>query len=1288
MGYPTANVQEHYLNKQFEVLRELYENLPEILKVANHLTPVEDLIDFKDQVEALYAELSTLVAASELILSGTPAGIAMLQAADANAQRMLLGLGTAALRNEEYFATATSLTNAVDTLNAAILALQNQMGSISGDVGTALASLDSRLDVLEPQVSEHETRLDALDVTVANQGGSITNIQNQVNTINGTVTGINGDITAIGSQITQINVDLTNAEGTIAGHASSITTLESRVTLTENSISAQGSNITQLQADMDAVQLGVVGNADAISSLETRVSATEVQSSVHSTSITSLNAQMSTALNDINSQASALDTLTTRVDSTENGLTTQASQITSLHAAQTGIGNEVNNAGFERDTYGWEIFSVGAGWAGTVLGRNLANLVPAGMNALSIVKGGTITGALGVRNEKIGVIPGNKYFLSGYLAHENCTATLEYRIFNELDVEIGFGLIGTSNHSGSTNADDWNRSVASVVVPNDARTIQLQWWLKDVTGAVRAWLMRPMVEEAVEGQINASPWTSGAGGLDAKYADAVQTLNVEISDINGVITSQASAITALQASVALLPHVYLQPNEPTGGSYVVGDMWLDSDNGNEVHVWDGSVWGLSVDLIGATIYAQPSAPGNGSLRVGDTWFDTDDGNHPYRWNGTSWVDMTDARIPANAAAISALDTRVTSAEGTISAQSTAITDLQTDVAGKADSSVVAALDSRVTTAEGSITSQGSAITTLNSAIGTVVSQGMTALFQPGAISSWNLPTGSTVEVTYPASSGSMGGYVMRVGNNSGNDEQLGWHKTSVPFDATKLYRIRVRYRRVSGSGLVSLGLVCLDASKANFVRSNNDLIASTGVPSLSHYAVSDAAPALGVWQTGEFYVKGRTAGSASGSWTIASPYQLPAQAAHIAPLYIANYSGMAGEVEFDYIIIEDAADKTDSVANASAISALDTRVTAVEGVNISQASSIISLDTRMTAAEGVNTSQATAINSLDTRVTAAEGVNTSQASSITSLQSALSGYTGPGAVSSAISLLDSRVTSAEGTITAQGTALTSVSARIDNSSQINPNLLKNAAFRIDLNSWVVNAGTWYKGGVDGDASGTYAYNGGRGAGLDSILSQIIPLTGSGGYKVSFSADTICNGVGHTRLSLWCYDASDTYLGSIDSNLNSGSTEWVRVKREGFLLPAGTVKVTIKLISSSTTAFSGFRRVKLERGDYCTPFDESIDTTNGVKATQLLDARVTTTEAGVSTFLARYTVTLDVNGYVSGFRSENTGNSSDFTIVADKFKIVSPGGGARTEYSSSNWRVYDASGVLRVRMGIW
>lgn len=68
--------------------------------------------------------------------------------------------------------------------------------------------------------------------------------------------------------------------------------------------------------------------------------------------------------------------------------------------------------------------------------------------------------------------------------------------------------------------------------------------------------------------------------------------------------------------------------------------------------------------------------------------------------------------------------------------------------------------------------------------------------------------------------------------------------------------------------------------------------------------------------------------------------------------------------------------------------------------------------------------------------------------------------------------------------------------------------------------------------------------------------------------------------------------------------------------------------------------------------------------------------------------ATWNMVLDVNGYVSGVTSTNSGTYASFAILADVFSVVAPGGGARTEFSGGNWRVYDASGVLRVQLGVF
>lgn len=84
----------------------------------------------------------------------------------------------------------------------------------------------------------------------------------------------------------------------------------------------------------------------------------------------------------------------------------------------------------------------------------------------------------------------------------------------------------------------------------------------------------------------------------------------------------------------------------------------------------------------------------------------------------------------------------------------------------------------------------------------------------------------------------------------------------------------------------------------------------------------------------------------------------------------------------------------------------------------------------------------------------------------------------------------------------------------------------------------------------------------------------------------------------------------------------------------------------------------------------------------------LSSSVTTLSQSVDGVEAKHGVRLDVNGHITGFVQNNDGEQGDFIILADRFAILSPSGGARTEYSNGHHRVYDSSGGLIVRMGVW
>lgn len=83
---------------------------------------------------------------------------------------------------------------------------------------------------------------------------------------------------------------------------------------------------------------------------------------------------------------------------------------------------------------------------------------------------------------------------------------------------------------------------------------------------------------------------------------------------------------------------------------------------------------------------------------------------------------------------------------------------------------------------------------------------------------------------------------------------------------------------------------------------------------------------------------------------------------------------------------------------------------------------------------------------------------------------------------------------------------------------------------------------------------------------------------------------------------------------------------------------------------------------------------------GVSATASLALSSAVTAGGTAN--ATLGLALDVNGYVSGFRSVNTGTTSAFYVLADTFGIFAPSGGSRTEFVGGLWYAYPPDNAIR------
>ena len=153
----------------------------------------------------------------------------------------------------------------------------------------------------------------------------------------------------------------------------------------------------------------------------------------------------------------------------------------------------------------------------------------------------------------------------------------------------------------------------------------------------------------------------------------------------------ASSVTTVSAAVAAKTDVYRASSAPSGGTYVAGDLWIDTDD-NQMYQWNGSAWasardsGLATASALSVVEASATTANNlagtkvktfrqngipTSLAIGDMWFDTNDSNKMYIAEAVGadavtsgeWVLAADAIVNSAGASITALSTAITNLQG-------------------------------------------------------------------------------------------------------------------------------------------------------------------------------------------------------------------------------------------------------------------------------------------------------------------------------------------------------------------------------------------------------------------------------------------------------------------------------------------------------------------------------------------------------------------------------------------------------------------------------------------------
>lgn len=499
---------------------------------------------------------------------------------------------------------------------------------------------------------------------------------------------------------------------------------------------------------------------------------------------------------------------------------------------------------------------------------------------------------------------------------------------------------------------------------------------------------------------------------------------------------------------------------------------------------------------------------------------------------TDWSPSPDdaaSGITANTSAINSLTSRVTNAEGQLTAQSQSITNLQNslnttnnNVAQKASAQSVSDLTSRVTSAEGKITSQGQAITKLQGDLSSTTDKVNTKADQTAL----NALTGR-VEKTEAGLTAANSNIVsltaaVNAGNAAGDDyipnpsfdpayDRMGYDVVEttadgVPADCPFRYAVRLAWR----DHVPKINNIAVTPGD---VYEMSALVAcGTGSADFNFYIgrATTATGGIGARASG-----GNT--RTTTAWKRATwRFTVPADTNFLRPFLQVNQSSPFGTVWYaaDWhmrnVTAANSAQKT-ADATAKAVDSLTTTVS-------QQGDTLSSIGTRTTSLENSlrSTNDTVSKKADTTAVTQLQGTVTQQGNDIAAANSALTKLSSDLATTnanvnkkadaSAMNTLQNQVTEQGKTLSAQGDSLTQLSnslsqtaADIDASGKMPGNLIVNGSFERGAAGFTGWSSTATVADLQVPHSGNKALK--MSAGQSNLVGQEISITQGRTYRM-------------------------------------------------------------------------------------------------------------------------------------------------------------------------------------------
>ena len=484
------------------------------------------------------------------------------------------------------------------------------------------------------------------------------------------------ETTALAQQLVTVNSSIDNLENDLVNKAdaAAFNQLSTKVTDIDGKVTTATTDITALKTSVTGLDNTIKGNTSAINKLETVQTVQGGNITQLTTDTTALQNSVELLQDDLatKADAEAFNQLSTKVTQNADTITVQSGDITRLKADLVVADNKINTKANSS--------------ALTALDTKVTNIdgkVTTNSSTITSLTG-RVTTAEGNINKK---------------ADSSAVTSLESKVTQQgLDITSqGASITRIDAAIDATNLAVATKASAAALSTLDSKVTSIDGKVSSNTSAITALTGRvTTTEEAL---------TTKASVY------AVNSLTTRITSAEGRIESQTTSITSLNSGLV------------TTNTKVTAAQTA-ANNANTLAGGKGKV------------FFQNAEPAVADRLVQNLWIDTTGNNNtPKRWLTNAWVAVndkiaTDALTAANAAnvaiatkadasALSSLDSKVTSINGTVTSQGVSITNLNTRLSSaegalttKANSSAVSALDSKVTQQGNTITSQGTDITKL------------------------------------------------------------------------------------------------------------------------------------------------------------------------------------------------------------------------------------------------------------------------------------------------------------------------------------------------------------------------------------------------------------------------------------------------------------------------------------------------------------------------------------------------------------------------------------------------